>query len=121
MPNTNLAVGKFGENIAVNYLTQKGYRILAKNYRTRFGEIDIIAQIKQKISFIEVKTRIGIKKGMPFEAINYYKIKHLRYVAQLFLLQKKLKNYKLSLDVIAIILNEDLTIKRINFFANIIS
>jgi putative endonuclease len=120
MPNTNLAVENW-RKYCRKLFNSKRLSDFSEKLRTRFGEIDIIAQSKQKISFIEVKTRIGIKKGMPFEAINYYKIKHLRYAAQLFLLQKKLKNYKLSLDVIAIILNEDLTIKRINFFANIIS
>ena len=92
-----------------------------KNYRTRFGEIDIIVQKDQQIRFVEVKTRIGTDKGMPYEAVNFYKIKHMQRASQYYLLQKKLKNYKLSLDVISVVLKQDLIVEKIDFYENITS
>jgi len=121
MPNTNQSVGKLGEQIARQYLQKKSFDILEKNYRTRFGEIDIIVQKDNQIRFIEVKTRIGTIKGMPYEAVNFYKIKHMQRASQYYLLQKKLKNYKLSLDVISIVLNADMTVRQIDFYENISS
>ena len=115
----NQAVGKKGEAIAEKYLLKNGYTIIAKNYRTRYGEIDLIIKKKSQIRFIEVKTRIGIVKGQPYEAVNYYKIRHLQKAAEYFLLQKKLKNYKLSLDVVSIVLKKDLQIEKIVFLENI--
>jgi len=117
--HNNQTVGKIGEEMAQNFLQKKDYKILEKNFRSRYGEIDLIAIKDNLIKFVEVKTRIGTSKGMPYEAVNYYKIKHLERACQYFLLKKNLKNYKLSLDVISIILNGKLEIEKIDFFENI--
>jgi len=117
--HNNQAVGKIGEEMAQNFLQKKGYKILEKNFRTRFGEIDLIVSKVDHLRFVEVKTRVGTSKGMPYEAVNYYKIKHLQRACQYFLLKKNLKNYKLSLDVISIILKTNLEIEKIDFFENI--
>ena len=53
----NNASGKIGEDYAAQFLTKKGYRVVARNYRSRFGEIDLIAENKEYIVFAEVKTR----------------------------------------------------------------
>ena len=58
----NATLGKFGEDYAADQLKKSGYKILNRNYRTKFGEIDIIAQKKNEIIFVEVKTR----KADPF-------------------------------------------------------
>ncbi len=73
-------LGKKGEKLATDYLKKQGYKILKRNYKTPFGEADIIAQDKDEIVFVEVKTRIGDRYGTPREAVTktkqqrYYKI-----------------------------------------------
>lgn len=115
----NREIGKKGEIEAIIYLHKKGYQILKKNYHSRWGEIDIIAQKEDKISFIEVKTRTGFIKGKPHEAVNSFKISKLMRPIRFFLLQNNFKNYKLSLDVISIILNDKNQIEKIKHFENI--
>lgn len=105
MRSSNLAVGMIGEELAVRYLKKKGFKILSKNYRAGRTEIDIIAQKKDKIHFVEVKTRLNTKKGMPYEAVRKWKVSHLLKTASFFLLQSNKKGHKLSLDVISILLD----------------
>ena len=72
------ATGKQGEIIAQNYLKKRGYRILETNYRSRYGEIDIIAKHKNTLVFIEVRTKRSRTFGMPEESITETKARHLR-------------------------------------------
>jgi len=119
--HNNQSVGKIGETLAEKYLIKQGYKILEKNFRSRYGEIDLVVTKGSSIKFVEVKTRIGTSKGMPYEAVNFYKIKHLERACQYFLLKKNLKNYKLSLDVISIVLKSNLEIEKLDFFESITS
>ena len=73
---SNISLGQIGENLASNYLRSKKFTILERNFRCRSGELDIVAEKDKKIYFIEVKTKVGIEKGFPYEAINYYKKMH---------------------------------------------
>lgn len=66
-----------GEDAACSYLTRKGYRILERNFRKGYGEIDIIAIIDEILVFIEVKTRTSYSYGTPFEAISKKKLDKL--------------------------------------------
>ena len=66
-------LGGKGELIVETYLKKNGYKILEKNYRTNFGEADIIAEIGDLLVFVEVKTRSGYKYGAPAEAVGFYK------------------------------------------------
>ena len=95
--------GKRSEIIATNYLKEKGYKILATNYKNKVGEIDIIAQDKDYIVFIEVKARLSEAFGNPFEAINYYKQQKIHKVASLYLLQKKKTEALCRFDAISIL------------------
>jgi len=74
----NLFWGKKGEDLAVKYLKKNGYKILKRNFKTPFGEIDIIAEEKATIVFIEVKTRTNRSKGAPSEAITEMKKHRIR-------------------------------------------
>ena len=100
----NKKIGAIGEQLAVNYLKNKGYSILDCNYRTRLGEIDIIATINDRIVFIEVKTRSSSAFGTPSEAVNYKKQMTIRRVSQQYLLSNKLRedNLYLRFDVIEV-------------------
>ena len=71
-------LGKKGERLVVEYLKKQGYEILEKNYRTPFGEADVIAKDRDEILFIEVKTRTSDKYGTPAESV--IKKKREKYV-----------------------------------------
>lgn len=66
----NIKLGKKGERIARRYLFFKGYKILEKNYKCPMGEIDIIAEKKGTVAFIEVKSRLTDRYGSPSEAVD---------------------------------------------------
>ena len=69
----NKHLGDRGESYAEDYLRRQGYRILTRNYRTKIGEIDLIADDHGTLVFIEVKTRSSVRYGIPSEAVNYKK------------------------------------------------
>ncbi len=96
-------LGKQGEDIAVKYLTDNKYVVIERNFRSKFGEIDIVAQKGNKICFIEVKTRANLKKGKPHEAITPRKIHQLKKAATYFLLQHDYKKFKHTISVISIL------------------
>lgn len=78
-------IGKVGELIASKYLIEKGYKIVCKNWTCHWGEIDLVAEKENLITFVEVKYRIGPINGHPSESINYYKKKSLQRSISMFL------------------------------------
>ncbi|MBO5317862.1 MAG: YraN family protein [Oscillospiraceae bacterium] len=83
----NNLTGAWGEALAAKYLRKKKFRILATNYRCRFGEIDIIASNKENLVFVEVKLRKSDKFANAFEFVDRYKQERLRTTAQMYLSQ----------------------------------
>lgn len=100
-------LGKIGEEKASLYLKNNGFFILKKNFRGYGGEVDIIAKKNKTIYFVEVKTRSNLNKGYPYEAVNKYKINHLKKAANFFILKSSYKEYKLKMAVISIILKNN--------------
>ena len=97
-------LGNKGEELAVNFLRKKGYKIKVCNYKTRLGEIDIIAGDSDTLVFIEVKTRESLRYGQPFESVNSHKRKKLAMVATLYL--KRFKEVPpCRFDVVSIFIN----------------
>jgi putative endonuclease len=82
-------LGTRGEEIAVSFLKKKGFKIVARNYRTVFGEIDIIAIDRDSIVFIEVKTRSDKTYGHPFEAVTRRKKEKIGKVALAYMKSQK--------------------------------
>ena len=113
------SIGQIGEDAACNYLEEHGYSIIERNYRTRFGEIDIIATNNSIVTFVEVKTKVDLHTGKPYEAVGKVKLRHLQKVIQHYLLIRKIKNSKLSLDVISIVLNPDHSTNELKHFRSI--
>ena len=70
-------IGIIGEDYAVNLLIDEGYKVIDRNFRSHFGEIDIIAIHKDTLVFVEVKTRTSKKYGKPEEAVTVNKLKHI--------------------------------------------
>lgn len=101
-------LGNFGEQIAISFLEEKGYKILHKNFYCRQGEIDIIAKEENKndgeIVFIEVKTRTNNIFGKPSEAVNGIKINHICNSAKYFLFKFHLIDAFVRFDVIEVFL-----------------
>ena len=98
----NQEIGKLGEDIAVNYLKQKGYKILDRNFECRQGELDIIALDKKEIVFIEVKTRTSNRYGYPSEAVNKVKQKHMLQTIKYYLYIRNLNDKFVRIDVIEV-------------------
>jgi len=96
-----MRLGEKGEGVAVQFLKKQGYKIITQNYKTRIGEIDIIAREGDTLVFVEVKTRESIAYGKPFEAVDYFKKRKIVNVAMLYL--KKMKEIPpCRFDVISI-------------------
>ncbi len=95
--------GKIGEELAEKYLVNKEYYILARNYHSRFGEIDIIASDGESIVFIEVKTRTQNMFGTPLEAITQQKLSRMVKTSQFYLSQRNLHGKSYRFDAIEII------------------
>lgn len=97
--------GRLGEDLAAEYLRAKGYRLLERNCRTPFGELDIIARDGQTIVFVEVRTCRTADFIEPAESVGRRKKEHLIKAAKYWLLAKELNNETaLRFDLIAIIL-----------------
>ncbi|MDR1392054.1 MAG: YraN family protein [Clostridiales bacterium] len=121
----NKELGIFGENVAVEFLKQKNYKIIYRNFRLRFGEIDIICIKREYLVFIEVKTRTTISYGFPIESVNYSKQSKILKTAFNFIqkYEKKLVNFNVRFDVIEIFAKKnscDFSIKNVNHIENII-
>lgn len=106
MSRHNIIIGNAGENKAVDYLIKKGYIILERNFRTPYGEIDIIAQKDGLTIFCEVKTRSSAKYGLGREAITKSKLSHMLKSAEYYIYNLELDDdTPIRFDVIEITLN----------------
>ena len=94
-------LGSEGEELAVKFLKKRDYTIIARNYKTIIGEVDIIAKDGDTIVFVEVKTRANDTFGYPFEAVNRNKRKKLKNLALLYL-KKQRQEFAVRFDVISI-------------------
>ena len=97
-------LGNRGEEIAVRYLKKQRYTILERNYRSRYGEIDIICSRDQVIVFVEVKTRTSTSYGSPEESITRSKQEHIRKVALIYLESYPHPFKEMRFDVIGILM-----------------
>ncbi len=95
--------GQWGERMAAVYLRDKGYEILARNFRTVRGELDIVAARDGTIVFVEVKSRRSERFGRPADAVTEEKERHLRAAARSFLRQHRLYGRKIRFDVLEIL------------------
>ncbi len=95
-------LGDEGEQAAAEFLYQKGYQILARNYATRFGELDIIAKKEGGIAVVEVKTRTSVRFGTPEDALTYRKLQHLVRMTKWYMMKEKRKEERVQIDCIAI-------------------
>ncbi len=114
-----IRLGKIGEDLASSYLSKHGYTIIERNFKARYGEIDIIALSGSILVFIEVKTRIGRQFGLPEEAVTPRKIHEVVKTAEFYKVLHPELPESLRLDVIGIELNSDETLKYFNHIQNV--
>jgi putative endonuclease len=107
MPDNRQKIGQTGESLAAWYLKKNGYKIIEQNYRTPLGEIDIIAQEKKIIVFVEVKSRRSLRFGNPKWAVTPQKQRKISRVALQYLKSTRQMNKSARFDVVAVISNRD--------------
>lgn len=98
-------VGMIGEQYAVDFLKDRGYKIIERNFKCKQGEIDIIMQDETELVFVEVKTRTNLKYGRPIESINNFKKKHIYLASKNFLYKYNLNRNFIRFDAIEIYLS----------------
>ena len=99
-------VGSAGEKLAAGFLRRQGYRILARNYRTPYGEIDLVAYQNKETVFIEVKTRQQKVFGTPAEALTRSKVLHWERAASFYLQKIRGFSQPFRFDFVGIDLTE---------------
>ena len=103
MKESHLKAGRLGERIACRYLMKQGFDILARRYRTRSGEIDMIAFEGGILVFAEVKTRASAEYGEPFEFVDWEKQQRFRRAAEEFIAQNDLGQYAYRFDIVTVV------------------
>jgi putative endonuclease len=98
----HLETGRAGEDLAASYLKKQGYRILERNYRCPYGEMDIIASEGGSVVFVEVKSRRSDHYGDPQNAVGVRKQKKLSLISLLYLNERNIPASNARFDVIAI-------------------
>lgn len=111
-------LGDRGERVAVRYLKSVGYRILARQHRNQFGEIDVIAEDGQQLVFVEVKTRQSVEAGQPFEAVDRRKQAQLTKVASAWLKRHRRLQQSARFDVVSIVWAKGASAPEIRHFRN---
>lgn len=103
--NGRKRLGAWGENVAATYLESQGYSLIARNWRCRGGEIDLIAQAGDVLLFVEVKTRRGRDMGTPEEGLTPAKSRKLIMLAETYLAEHEL-DVDWRIDLIAVELDK---------------
>lgn len=114
MSDLNKFKGSSGERIAEEYLKKEGYDILARNFRTRLGEIDIVASKGEYLVFVEVKARKSEAYGFPSESVTYAKQRKISMVASQYIKLNMYFGATVRFDVVEVYLTEG----RINHIEN---
>lgn len=110
--------GSIGEDLACSYLKRKGYRILGRNFRTIFGEIDIVTRFSGIMVFVEVKTRLTSSLGPPYLAITKVKERHMIKNALFYLKTHRLMDAKWRIDIVSVKLGPEYEIENIELIEN---
>ncbi len=112
------SLGKRGESIAAEYLESKGYTIVERNWRSPYGEIDLIAGYGEVMAFVEVKTRATKSMGPPEISITPRKAGHMLETAEHYIQQHPEENWDWRIDVITVQIRADNPEPIIDHFEN---
>lgn len=107
---SNRELGSRYESIAASYLEEYGYQIIERNYRSKRGEIDLIALDGRTLVFIEVKYRSELKKGSPLEAVDWKKQRQICRTAQVYMMERQVSQERACRFDVVGILGEEITL-----------
>jgi putative endonuclease len=96
------ALGRLGESLAAEFLEKLGYQIITRNFRTPYGELDLVTKYGEVIIFIEVKTRASSSLGPPEISITRRKAEHIRSAAEFYIQQHPEMSDEWRIDVISV-------------------
>lgn len=113
MTNHNQLVGGFGERLACRYLLSQGLVLLDRNWRTRAGELDVVARDGADVVFVEVKTRRSTRYGRPAEAVVPRKVRRLRTLARLWLAANDVRCERVRFDVVSVLLGRTVAVQHL--------
>lgn len=99
----NQQLGAFGEDLAAEFLASIGMTVLERNWRCRYGELDLIARDGAVLVFVEVKTRTGLGYGSPAEAVTPAKADRIRRLAGLWLSEQDTRWRRIRVDVVTVL------------------
>jgi putative endonuclease len=116
-PAQRRGLGVAGERLAAGWLEARGYRILARNWRCSYGEVDLIAEQAGELVFVEVKLRRGLAMGAPEEAVTRTKRQRLIATAQSYLAEQGAEQRPYRIDVLAIELEPSGALRAVRHFA----
>ena len=114
-------LGKLGESLAAKYLQKCGYSIIERNFRIRYGEIDLIARDGDTLVFVEVKTRKNTQFGLPEEAITPRKLHELIQTAAFYNARYNTHSIKQRMDLVAIRMDNNNQVEYLKHIQNISS
>jgi putative endonuclease len=97
--------GRLGERLAARHLRKNGYRILARNFRTKSGEIDIVAHEGGELCFVEVKTRTSLEFGDGEDFVDRHKMRQIASVADDYVLKHRLDDMSQRFDCVFVMLD----------------
>jgi putative endonuclease len=103
MEDFRKVLGAKGEDLAVRYLKKKGYKVIERNYRCQWGEIDLVARQGDTLVFVEIKARSSSDFGLPQDAVGRFKQEKLVHVARAYMAEHRLKDeITARFDVVAV-------------------
>jgi putative endonuclease len=115
----NKDIGDKGETLAQTYFTGKGFQILSKNYRTPYGEIDLIIRDDNEVIFVEVKTRTNTSYGFGEEGVSTKKMEHMISSAEFYLAEEEATSKEWRIDVLAILMDHSGKVHEMEWFENV--
>ena len=114
-------IGNIGEKIAAEFLLERGYRLIDQQYTTRYGELDLVMDDSGSVVFVEVKTRTTDTFGLPENSITTEKLEKIQKAGLLWLQAHPERNDFWRIDVIAVILDHQNSVKDVQHFINVLS
>lgn len=121
MPDARRALGMLGESLAVRHLQDLGYVVLARNYRCRDGEVDIVARDGERLAFVEVRARRGHSFGTPEESVTLRKQERLASVARSYLQANGFADVDWGIDVVALEFSQGGALERLELIRNAVT
>ena len=113
MGRARIELGEKGEELTVSFLQERGYRIVANNFRSPLGEVDLVAQEGDTTVFVEVKTRRSLAYGVPQESVTSMKQAQILKTALIYLKKNNLGNGNYRFDVVSVVIGPDGEVKSI--------